>query len=230
MTIFDLAYDPDNLLVNPLSRRLLPHIQRNLYHRIRPRGRLAYSKLLETVRTSPSLARLVEHLDTSGIYWSSYPGNFEEIIKAFPRLKTLILGYGPARDSIDGPVPPIEHLQYEPSYVRIAAYDLLSRFPLKTLDIGFTGAPSDDTLRHRPKELKLLESLTLRHTDDDKRPYPPKIWNKNLSKFVELCPSAGTTELQLEGEFRVRAFGREVDEEESRADGEGSCWTLESRQ
>ena len=41
---------------------------------------------------------------------------------------------------------------------------------------------------------------------------------------------AGAPDLQLEGEFRVRAFGREVDEEESRADGEGSCWTLESRQ
>ena len=41
---------------------------------------------------------------------------------------------------------------------------------------------------------------------------------------------AGTTDLQLEGEFRVRAFWGEVDEEESKAEGEGSCWTLESGQ
>jgi len=32
------------------------------------------------------------------------------------------------------------------------------------------------------------------------------------------------------GRVQSSSFWREVDEEESKADGEGSCWTLESRQ
>jgi len=36
---------------------------------------------------------------------------------------------------------------------------------------------------------------------------------------------AGAPDLQLESEFRIQAF-RAVDEEKSKAEGEGSCWTI----
>ncbi|GAA5856630.1 hypothetical protein JCM5353_001476 [Sporobolomyces roseus] len=188
-SIFDLAYDPDNLLLEPLSKRLLPYFRRNLYRQIRLNAESSWSKLQRSVNDSPGLGELVQILDTSAVFVFAEQGQFEEIVNPFPRLVSLKTGYihPIERTSTDLVLPPLQHLSYECDALDIAAFDLLAKLNLSTLEINF----NDTDVISRPSPLPRLESLNklslVANVDDETLNEP--IWESSLINIVDCCPN-----------------------------------------
>ncbi|GAA5843663.1 hypothetical protein JCM5353_004920 [Sporobolomyces roseus] len=191
LTIFDLAYDPDQLLLEPLSKRLLPYFQRNLYRQIRIPSLSSWLNLLETVYNSPAFGDLVLDLDTLAVYGYPLQGEFGNIIKPFPRLVSLKTGYiQPIRTSVDTALPPLQHLSYECEVLDLAAFDLLANLNLSTLEICFhyIDVISESFTATRSESIRSL-SLELKADEDDGDAFEDHAWSSTPVNIVNCCPN-----------------------------------------
>ena len=188
LSIFDLAYDPHQLLLEPLSKRLLPYFRRNLYRQIRITSDTSWSDLLATVEDSPALGELVIDLDTSGYFSESQPGTFGEIIKPFPRLKSVKTGYIRSLRKLasNNVLPPLEYMSYERDSPDIQSLSTFSRSNLITLEINFCSiklvpAPA---LLPRLQSVKEIALVGKRRCDGD----PTDIRWVGLVQLIACCP------------------------------------------
>ncbi|GAA5843666.1 hypothetical protein JCM5353_004921 [Sporobolomyces roseus] len=188
LTIFDLAYDPDHLLLEPLSERLLPYVRRNLYRQIRISSRSSWSKLRRIVEHSPGLGTLAYSLDLSAVYVFPNQGQFEKIVKPFPRLNSVKTGYIQPiqRTSIDTVLPPLEYLSYECDTFSISAIDFLANLKLSTLEINFHYTEVFTQPSPLPR-LELMKKLSLIRRDDDDDRVGESIWIRDLAHIIDCC-------------------------------------------
>jgi len=123
------------------------------------------------------------------VYNFPRPGNFEEIVKPFPRLVSLKTGYmRPFQCTpFDLVLPPLQHLSYECDTLDIEAYDFLANLNLSTLEINFNA--TDIIPRSSPlPRLESLNKLSLvSNVDDDTLDEP--IWESSLINIIDCCPN-----------------------------------------
>ncbi|GAA5861534.1 hypothetical protein JCM5353_002711 [Sporobolomyces roseus] len=190
LSIFDLSYDPAQLPLEPLSTTLLPYFRRNLYRQIRLSSRSSWSKLVRTVKDSPGLGEVVHILDTAAVFVFAEQGQFEEIVKPFPRLVSLKTGYLQAiqRTSVDIVRPPLEHLSYECDTFSFTAIVFLAKLNLSTLEIHFHSTYVRPYPSPLPR-LTSLEKLSLVSKADDDDAFEGLIWKSSLADIIDYCPN-----------------------------------------
>ncbi|GAA5824759.1 hypothetical protein JCM5353_004432 [Sporobolomyces roseus] len=192
LTIFDLASDPDHLLLEPLSKTLLPYFRRNLYRQIRISSLFSFTKLLETIESVPAFGNLVDRLDTSAAFSNGdlydISGDFSKIVSPFPRLVSAKLGnIRPLDDTPPGPsLPSLEHLCYACETLSSDDLDSLTQYQLRTLEIGFRS--TEDSTAEPITSLKTVKKLSLTSTVEEIWP-DDNIWEPNLANIVECCPN-----------------------------------------
>ncbi|GAA5843657.1 hypothetical protein JCM5353_004918 [Sporobolomyces roseus] len=199
LTIFDLSYDPDHLLLEPLSKRLLPYFRRNLYRQIRISSQSSFIKLLRTVCTNARLGQLVQDLDTNAIFGANPVNDLEMIVKAFPRLLSFDSGdielIEPFQSST---LSTLRSLSYSCYTFELQDLDTLSRFPvLSQLEVAcnnlFLPYPIDPSIR-----LAALNTLTL--SLNPRSVAESEVWPRYLPLLVERCPNL--TQLELSDTLR----------------------------
>ncbi|GAA5839133.1 hypothetical protein JCM5353_007721 [Sporobolomyces roseus] len=166
LLIFDLAYDYDQLLLNPLSKRLLPYVRRNLYRQIRLTSLSSLIKLLRTAWVNPSLGKLVQNLDTNEVSSTTILNDLEMTVNAFPRLVSFRTGY---IDSIE-PFPSsslstLRALSYKHSIIKSQDLVTISRLiNLSQLEVTFDHRNFYNFRRYVPRDTRLanLDTLSLR--------------------------------------------------------------------
>ncbi|GAA5988096.1 hypothetical protein JCM5350_003935 [Sporobolomyces pararoseus] len=188
--IFDLAHDPEQPLIEPLSRTLLPYFRQTLYRQL-DISSSALSKLLSTVEKTPFLSLLVQDLTVrDGGRLPNAP--FALVAKRFPSLKYLNYGTAQFSDLDSVPVAPLQSLSYTPEVFDTNEIDALARLPLITLELELHSSKSGIPDNFQPSTtLQTLEELTLIKgyliRDDDK-------WDTNVSYFVKSCPALRSLE------------------------------------
>ncbi|GAA5824788.1 hypothetical protein JCM5353_004445 [Sporobolomyces roseus] len=192
LTIFDLSYDPDQLPLEPLSKRLLPYFRRNLYRQIRISSLFSFTKLLETIESVPAFGNLVNRLDTSAAFNNGdlydISGDFNKIVSPFPRLVSAKLGnIRPLEDAPPGPsLPSLEHLCYACEILSIDDLASLSQYQLRELEISFRS--TEGSTAEPIPSLKTVKILSLTFTVEGILP-DDNIWEPNLATIVECCPN-----------------------------------------
>ncbi|GAA5988073.1 hypothetical protein JCM5350_003925 [Sporobolomyces pararoseus] len=188
--IFDLAQDPAQPLREPLSKTLLPYFRQTLYRQIEISSTSSLSKLLETVKTLPSLAPLFRDLR---IRYVKDLGQveFEFIARRFTSLRSL--DYGAAQFSNVSFVAPLQSLSYAPAVFDVNEINALSRLPLTQLELKLSFSEIEIPYKFQPsttmqtlEEFILTESYAMEDEDE---------WVTNVSRFVRSCPKLRSLKL-----------------------------------
>ena len=195
LTIFDLAYEPNQRLLEPLSKRLLPYFRRNLYRQIRLTSRSSWSKLQRTVKALPQLGELVLDLDTSNVFTILSPGEFSNIVEPFPQLNSVKTGYiyPPQYAAGKHALASLEHISHSSALLRSIDLAYLSTYPLRTLEIHFfesiildgSSAPSFES----------LEKLILSFSTEDAPISEEAVWLPALARIVDHFPNLSSLKL-----------------------------------
>ena len=195
LTIFDLAYEPNQRLLEPLSKRLLPYFRRNLYRQIRLTSRSSWSKLQRTVKALPQLGELVLDLDTSNVFTILSPGEFSNIVEPFPQLNSVKTGYiyPPQHTAGKHALASLEHISCSSALLRSINLAYLSTYPLRTLEIHFfesiildgSSAPSFES----------LEKLILSFSTEDAPISEEAVWSPPFARIVDHFPNLSSLEL-----------------------------------
>ncbi|GAA5829670.1 hypothetical protein JCM5353_005195, partial [Sporobolomyces roseus] len=196
LTIFDLAYDYDQQLLEPLSKRLLPYFRRNFYRQIRLSSRSSWSKLQRSVKASPALGELVLDLDVSLVFVPSEPCNLTDVMQSFPRLVSINCGQL-NRISPSSSVQPLQALSYECFILRWTEIAKLSRFPgLTQLDVSFERSKlAQDSIPETT--LPGLRNLILNSTSSNEA--DSHVWAREMLSLLETTPNL--THLDLADEY-----------------------------
>ncbi|GAA5827229.1 hypothetical protein JCM5353_007986 [Sporobolomyces roseus] len=193
LSIFDFAYDPSSPLLEPLSKRLLPHVRRNLYRRIHLSSLASFAKLFNLVKGQAELGELVEDLDTSDVFYyhESYEalGEINDILPVFPRLVNAKLGnIRPINEAVLLQQSSLRSLSFEIETPTTDELVRLYQLNLHTLEINFrsTAIPNTDCFYN----LSSLRKLTLVHRTTASEAQPEEIvWNTDLAEIVDFCPN-----------------------------------------
>ncbi|GAA5824754.1 hypothetical protein JCM5353_004431 [Sporobolomyces roseus] len=195
--IFDLAYDPDHLLLEPLSKRLLPYFRRDFYFHIRLTTLSSFTKLLRTISRNPPLGDLVSTLDTSRIFFYKrryeVRGDFYHIVRFFPRIVSVNSGY--VRPTQDSPTLPsiasLNHVSYSCKLPVPEDLAALSTPQLRALEVNFLEFSCPRAVTAHP--LEKLEKLTLRYIGDgyigNAHVLGDDFWPAELANVVNVCPT-----------------------------------------
>ncbi|GAA5955757.1 hypothetical protein JCM3765_001841 [Sporobolomyces pararoseus] len=192
-TIWDLACDPEERLKKPLSKTLLPYFRQNLYREIRISSSSSLSKLLEAVKSHPSLGLLVFSLDTSEI-----PENtgghrrLKKVLRHLPSLRSLsihqVLSFSPIYDNLPQLASNLQSISFICMNLRSQDADILSRITgLKSVAISFLAFENKseslqtDFTSTPCANVRILSMTCL----DDKVLYHPLRWTKKLGHLVD---------------------------------------------
>jgi len=193
LTIFDLAHDPSNPLIDPLSKRLFPYVCRNLYRQIHLPTLSSFTKLLRTVKSDPSLGDLVLTLDTSRIFVHEpeyeVRGEIYEIVRYFPSLISLNSGF--VRPTQDAPevtaIASLKHLSYmceDPDPEDLYA---LSTPRLRSVEISFRRFSWPRPVN--AERLESVEKLSLQFVGDDDQDPGEEVWPSEVVNVIKCCPN-----------------------------------------
>ncbi|GAA5824766.1 hypothetical protein JCM5353_004434 [Sporobolomyces roseus] len=194
--IFDLAYDYDQLLLEPLSKRLLPYFQRDLYRQIHLSFDETWSALLDTISTSPNLGQYVRALDVSDVFLPPDWNRIQDLARLSPRLESLATGYveSPLKTDQKSAFPALKHLSYEIDVARIIELDTSTLSNLRTLEITFHQT-SDLNDSSTSPTLGSLEKLSFIYGPPDGYTFGTVIWKSSLAHIVDCCPNITSLKL-----------------------------------
>ncbi|GAA5955742.1 hypothetical protein JCM3765_001837 [Sporobolomyces pararoseus] len=192
--IFDLAHDPEEPLREPLSKTLLPYFRQNLYRQIRISSSSSLSKLLATVQSNPSLAQLINDLDTSEDEAepdASYP--LKRLLPHLPSLQSLSITELPSLShgidsSIAHSLKSFRALSYRCTTLSNIDLGILSHLQnLRQLEIRFAEYVSEEEEESECARLDGVETLELGDIWQGQSG-TDNAWMSSVSNFIDRFP------------------------------------------
>ncbi|GAA5889107.1 hypothetical protein JCM16303_000103 [Sporobolomyces ruberrimus] len=185
--IFDLAYDPNHLLLDGLSRTLYPYVRRNLYRRIHVGNPSSFRLLIDTLDETPLLVSLIVEFNLSSVPEDE---TLDDTIQWDVPLQDFLSLQGPKsttstlNDTLLVRLPFLASLSYESDIVtpnhffRLAQLESLAKLKIRFVVFESSQFPL-------PKSnLSHLRELHLVGVGD-----PGDRWRPELARVLDWCPS-----------------------------------------